>query len=191
MCKSGAEIYVHRHTWEVPSRHAFLQKHPRTGAPWWQEILAVVGASVCDSDSAAPVFDSDSAGVPGSVHNRRAAVSDGDSFDVYSHRVQQAWPTYLRLLSWWQLRRFFRRSGNSIVCKPRADVVVVHPVGRFTTAKSAEQAIGRCWRTAIMELRARRLSLMPSIWTACTRMRWSSSCTTSLWHLQRTPIIWS
>jgi hypothetical protein len=143
VCKSGAEIYVHRHTWEVPSRHAFLQKHPRTGLPWWQEILAVVGASVCDSDSAAPVFDSDSAGVPGSVHNRRAAVSDGDSFDVYSHRVQQAWPAYLRLLSWWQLRRFFRRSGNSIVCKPRADVVVVHPVGRFTTAKSAEQ-----WRDA-------------------------------------------
>ena len=73
VCKSGAEIYVHRHTWEVPSRRAFLQKHPRTRAPWWQEILAVVGASVCDSDSAAPVFDSDSAGVPGSVHNRRAA----------------------------------------------------------------------------------------------------------------------
>ena len=126
--RSGAEVYVHRHIWEFPSRHAILQEHPRTRAPWWQEILITVRAG---APSAAD------------TGNRNAPVFDSDSFDQHSHDVHQAWPTYLLLMSWWQFKRFFRRSGNSIVCRPKADVVVVHPVGRFTTAKTPEQ-----WRDA-------------------------------------------
>ena len=32
---SGAEVCVHRHIWEFPSRHALLQEHPRAKVPWW------------------------------------------------------------------------------------------------------------------------------------------------------------
>ena len=115
--KSAAEVYVQRHLWEFPSEHALLQKHPLTRAPWWKEILATI----------------------------QTPVSDCDSFDAHRDKVQRAWPTYLLLLSWWQLKRFFRRSGRSIVCLHGADVVVVHPVGRFTVAKSAEQWKDACY----------------------------------------------
>ncbi len=46
-------------------------------------------------------------------------------------------------MSWWQFKRYYNRVGPSIKCKIRADVVVVHPVGRFTTAQTAAQ-----WRDA-------------------------------------------
>ena len=43
------------------------------------------------------------------------------------------------LLSWWQFKRFFNKSGTSVVCKPLADVVVVHPAPRFTTAENRQK----------------------------------------------------
>ena len=115
--KSAAEVYVQRHMWELPSEHALLQNHPLTRAPWWKEILATT----------------------------QTPVSDRDSFDAHRNEVKRAWQSYLLLLSWWQSKRFFRRSGMSIVCLNRADVVVVHPVGRFTVAKSAEQWKDACY----------------------------------------------
>ena len=44
---------------------------------------------------------------------------------------------HAELLSWWQFKRFFNRAGASVVCKPFADIVVVHPAPRFTTAATA------------------------------------------------------
>jgi len=132
--KSGAEVYVQRHTWAIPSHQALLEHHPLTKVPWWQEILAAVRA---------PVSTGVSAAAPNTLTVGGAPVFDSGFSDVHRGEVQRAWPTYLRLLSWWQFKRFFRRSGSSIVCRPRADVVVVHPAGRFTRAKSPEQ-----WRDA-------------------------------------------
>jgi hypothetical protein len=118
-CKSGAEIYINRHIWELPSRQALLQPHPGTRTPWWQEILTTVF-----------------------IHSESARLCQR-SVDTSGDDIARAWPMYLRLMSWWQLKRFYRRGGNSLACRPRADVVVVHPVGRFTTAKTPAQ-----WRDA-------------------------------------------
>ena len=46
---------------------------------------------------------------------------------------------HAELLSWWQFKRFFNRAGASVVCKPFADIVVVHPAPRFTTAENRQQ----------------------------------------------------
>ena len=110
--KSGAEVYVERDKWECPSETALRTKHALTRKPFWIIILEATESS--------PVADSE----------RLEDNMDG---------VKVAWPDYVQLLSWWQLKRFFNRAGNSITCKPSPDVVVVHPQPRFTTAENQEQ----------------------------------------------------
>ena len=104
-----------------PSPDALRQRHPLTRTAWWLEILESVQSPVVDSDT---------------LDQRR-----GD--------VTKAWPLYLQLMSWWRLQRFHRRSGNSLTCRPRADVVVLHPVGRFTTAKTTAQWRDACYWTML------------------------------------------
>ena len=93
-----------------------MEKHPLTHRPLWREILAETYATVSDSCSLDEQFDA----------------------------VVESWPKYLDLLSWWQLKRYYNRAGGSITCKPRADVVVVHPAGRFTRADTQEQWLDSC-----------------------------------------------
>ena len=76
-------------------------------------------------------------------NQRGSPVSENDSMVYHMSAVTKAWPSYLEMLTWWQLKRYFQRVGCSIKCKQRADVVVVHPVGRFTTASTETQ-----WRDA-------------------------------------------
>lgn len=110
--RSGAEVYIERHSWECPSWNALLSRHALTRKPFWLEILA---------------------------SKRNAPVSDSEPLDNHLEAVKKAWPHYLELLSWWQFKRFFNRAGNSITCKPFPDVVVVHPQPRFTTAENRQQ----------------------------------------------------
>ena len=49
-----------------------------TREPWWRHILCIVF-------------------IP---------VSDSDRIDARFEDVRKAWPEYLELLSWWQLKRF-------------------------------------------------------------------------------------
>ena len=120
-CRSAMEVYANRHSWQVPTRTALLQGHPTVRQPWWREILRLV----------------------------RSPVSDSDVLDQRHEDVTKAWPTYLQLMSLWQLKRFFRRSGNSLVCRPRADVVVVHPSCRFTIAGTDAQWKDVCFWTLL------------------------------------------
>ena len=110
--RSGAEVYIERHSWECPPWNALLSRHALTRKPFWLEILA---------------------------SKRNAPVSDSEPLDNHLEAVKKAWPHYLELLSWWQFKRFFNRAGNSITCKPFPDVVVVHPQPRFTTAENRQQ----------------------------------------------------
>jgi hypothetical protein len=110
--KSGAEAYVERDKWACPSETALRSRHALTRKPFWITIL--------EATEFPPVSDS---------------ASLEDNVDA----VKEAWPDYVQLLSWWQLKRFFNRAGNSITCKPCPDVVVVHPQPRFTTAGSQQQ----------------------------------------------------
>ena len=109
--KSAAEHYVTRHAWAVPSDRVLRQHHPLTDYPLWQFILRRVG-------------------VP---------VSDGDDFSDSVLLVRQHWGDFLEHMSWWELKRYFNRYGNSVVLKPQADVVVLHPVGRFSQARTDAQ----------------------------------------------------
>ena len=79
------------------------QHHPLTDEPLWKFIRRRVGA-------------------PGSA---------SDSFSDSVQWVHEHWHDFLEHLSWWELKFLFNRRGNSVVLKPKADVVVVHPVGRF------------------------------------------------------------
>jgi hypothetical protein len=88
--KSGAEIYVQRHIWELPRSHALLQPHPITRTPWWQEILTTVF-----------------------IHSESPRLCQG-SMDAAVEDITRAWPTYLRLMSWWQLKRFSWRAGPRV-----------------------------------------------------------------------------
>ena len=138
--RSAAEKYCARHEWQLPSRGALENKHPLSRLPLWKDILRTVGSPVLDSD----ILD--------------------DKFPV----VEAAWPDYLEFLSMWQLRRYFNTPRNTVACKPRADVVVVHPAPRFTTAKEDSQWLDACnWHIAIMAQCAVPLSQMPRSWTAC------------------------
>jgi len=117
--KSGAELYVARDKWACPSEMALRSRHALSRKPFWITILEATDFS--------PVLESESL---------------EDNMDA----VKEAWPDYVQLLSWWQLKRFFNRSGNSIACKPCPDVVVVHPQPRFTTVENQhkwEEAC--CW----------------------------------------------
>ena len=125
--KSAAEHYCSRHTWEFPSDRALLQHHPLNDEPLWKFILRRVGALGHDI-------------APGS-----ASASFSDSVE----HVHRHWSIFLELLSWWELKRYFNRNGNSVVLKPKADVVVVHPVGRFPQARTEEQWKDACFWTLL------------------------------------------
>ena len=120
--KSQAEHYCTRHTWEVPSDRALQQHHPLTDEPLWKFILRRVGA-------------------PGSASG---------SFSDSVQWVHRHWPAFLEQLSWWELKRYFNRYRNSVVLKPKADVVVVHPVGRFPQARTDGQWKDACCWTLLV-----------------------------------------
>ena len=117
--KSPAEHYVTRHTWEVPSEGALLKRHPLTDEPFWKLILRKVG-------------------VP---------VSDSAVFSEERPHIDRHWHEFLELMSWWELRRYFNRQGTTLVMKPQADVVAVHPVGRFAQARTNAQ-----WKGALASM---------------------------------------
>ena len=119
--KSQAEHYCTRHTWEVPSDRALQQHHPLTDEPLWKFILCRVGAP----------------------------VSDSATFSESVQWVHRHWHVFLEQLSWWELKRYFNRYRNSVVLKPQADVVVVHPVGRFPQARTDEQWKEACYWTLL------------------------------------------
>ena len=119
--KSQAEHYVTRHTWEVPPEGALLKRHPLTDEPFWKLILRKVGVTVSDS-----------------------AV-----FSEERPHIDRHWHEFLELMSWWELRRYFNRQGNSLVLKPQADVVVVHPVGRFAQARTDAEWKDACHWTLL------------------------------------------
>ena len=52
---------------------------------------------------------------------------------------------FLEHLSWWELKRY----SNSVVLKPEADAVVVHPVGRFTQARTDAEWKDACFWTLL------------------------------------------
>ena len=112
---SDAEKYWQRLEWSFPNEEDLLEKHPLTGCPFWRDILHSIVETVP------------------SWHKVADRIQD----------VEAAWPGFLQLLSWWNLKRYFIRRGGSLKYKPKADVVIVHPEGRFTTAMTSEQ-----WRQA-------------------------------------------
>lgn len=148
VCRSVAEVYVQRWTWELPSRKSLLENHALTREPWWRHILRVLCIPVADSDS----------------------------IDARLGDVRNAWAEYLELLSRWQLKRFYKRSGNSLTCRPCPDVVVVHPTRRFTTARTEAEwhdaCFGRCWRIAITVTLVLPRSQIFVSWRRCRRRRW-------------------
>ena len=112
---SEAEKYWQRHEWAFPGEEDLLEKHPLTGAPFWREIL-----QSADED-----------------------IPAGHKLADRINEVESAWPGFLQRLSWWELKRYFIKRGGSLKYKPKADVVIVHPEGRFTTAMTSER-----WREA-------------------------------------------
>ena len=68
-----------------------------------------------------------------------APVCDSAELPEHKGTIEAKWPEYLERLSWWELKRYFNRKGKSVVFKPKPNVVVVHPVGRFTTAHTDKQ----------------------------------------------------
>ena len=106
---------MERFDWKLPSRSALLDIHPCSKRPLLLEVVATTGSQIT------------------------ADASLSDNIEA----VGEAWPDYLQLMGWWQMKRYFNRAGPSIKCKSCADVVVVHSVGRFTTAQTAA-----LWRDA-------------------------------------------
>ncbi len=125
--KSQAEHYVTRSEWTLPSDAALVKHHPLTGEPLWKFILRRAGAPVPE----------------------RATLRDAKD------DVQNSWQLFLELLGWWELKRCFNRGGGSspgsasVTFKPVADIVVVHPVGRFTQAKTEAQWRDACFWTLL------------------------------------------
>ena len=76
-------------------------------------------------------------------------VSDSTDFSAQKALVHRRWPEFLELLSWWELKRYFNRQGNTLALKPKADVVVLHPVGRFNKALTDEQWKEACYWTLL------------------------------------------
>ena len=70
-------------------------------------------------------------------------VSDSATLSSSKADVERNWQLFLELLGWWEFKRRFNRSGNSVSLKPAADIVVIHPAGRFTQANTDAQ-----WRDA-------------------------------------------
>ena len=117
----AAEVYVSRFEWDVSTHNQLLDVHVATRRPLWREVLRAAGKT----------------------------VSEDDSIVSHMSAVQKAWPSYLEMLTWWQLKRYFQRVGSNIKCKQRADVVVVHPVGRFITALTQAQWRDVCYWTLL------------------------------------------
>jgi len=109
------EKYRNRLSWTMPCDQDLVQGHPLTGVPFWCSILTTLHEKV----------------LPWEIMS-----------DRYTD-VQRAWPQFLELLSWWKIKRYFQRKGSSLKYKSKANVVVVHPEPRFTTAMTSEQ-----WREA-------------------------------------------
>ena len=61
----------------------------------------------------------------------------------YIQEVEAAWPDFLQRLSWWNLKLYLINRRGGLKYKLKADVVIDHPEGRFTTAMTPEQ-----WRKA-------------------------------------------
>lgn len=118
---SAAEVYTSRFSWDVPNRNALLDIHVATNREFWREIMKATGF----------------------------AVSENDDLASHMSAVSSAWSSYLETLSWWQFKRYFQRVGPSIKCKRTADVVVLHPVGRFTTASTQAQWRDACYWTLL------------------------------------------
>ena len=79
---------------------------------------------------------------------RGRVVAPGSASDSFSDSVQwvhEHWHDFLEHLSWWEFECHFNRRGNSVVLKPKVDVVVVHPVGRFPEARIEEQWKEACF----------------------------------------------
>ena len=121
--KSQAEHYVTRHKWEVPSLRALKTHHPLTDEPLWKFILRNVGVTV--------------------------SLSCFTQACAEYELVRRHWPVFLERMSWWELKRYFNRHQKSVVLKPKADVVVVHPVGRFPQARSDAQWKDACFWTLL------------------------------------------
>ena len=104
-----------RWEWKLPSDTALSKRHPLTAEPFWSFVLRRAGV---------PVYGS-------------ATLSGSNGV------VEHNWQLFLELLGWWEVKRCFNRSGDSVALKPVADIVVIHPVGRFTQASTDAQ-----WRDA-------------------------------------------
>ena len=96
--KSQAEHHVTRSAWKLPSDAALSKRHPLTAEPLWAFILRRAGVPVSDS-----------------------ATLRGSKTDV-----ERNWQLFLELLGWWEFKRCFNRSGDSVALKPTADIVVIH-----------------------------------------------------------------
>ena len=72
-----------------------------------------------------------------------APVSDSATLCGCIDDVQRNWQLFLELLGWWEFKRCFNRSGETVTLKPAPDIVVIHPVGRLTQANTDAQ-----WRDA-------------------------------------------
>ena len=120
--RSSADVYTSRFDWKLPSQAALLDMHPASKRPLWIEILAAAGQH----------------------------PAEGDSLSNHNKAVAESWRDFLQLMSWWQFKRYYNRAGASIKCKTRADVVVVvHPVGRLTTAQTDAQWRDACYWTLL------------------------------------------
>ena len=108
---SEVEKYWHRGDWTFPSVEHLLAKHPLTGEAFWRHILG--------------------------VHEQ--SMSSGQTLEARMEDVEAAWPVFLQRLSWWELKRYFMKQSGSLKYKPKADIVIVHPEPRFTTAMTSER----------------------------------------------------
>ena len=114
--KTLMEVYASRDKWSLPEAHALRSKHPLSRLPLWQDNRKTVGS-------------------PGSA---------SDTLDAHDSRLGGKWAQYVDLLSVWQFKWYFERNYGTVRPKPRADVVVVHPDGRFTTARDDAQWLDAC-----------------------------------------------
>ena len=108
---SEVEKYWQRGDWNLPSVEHLLAKHPLTGVAFWRDILVV---------------------------NDRNILS-GHTLEQRMEDVEAAWPIFLQRLSWWELKRYFIKQSGSLKYKPKADIVIVHPEPRFTTAMTSQR----------------------------------------------------
>ena len=59
------------------------------------------------------------------------------------------WQCFLEVLGWWEMKRCFNYQGGTVVLKPAADIVVLHPVGRFAQANTDSQWRDACFWTLV------------------------------------------